>query len=318
MPLLEVLAAKLAGKPIALCDASDVDGIASAALFKRAHPNGHVELMGPSDVKKKWWVKLIEWDFVADLPCPGKAKIRADHHKTNKPCAQTEFYDPEAPASAVLAAKALGLEDDDVARQLVEAAVQTDTANVTDPKIRLLDLAVRYASDSERIVAVEKLALKGLAALDEEPLRSMAERGVERDRLVAQIANSIPTEERLFIYSPTKLGISYRVLAIELEKKGARFVNILVRRGWRTYRLYCGAHRDGPYDCTEVATRLGGGGHKYAAGALFKAPLLNPLKPLFDLAQQLKPSVVYVLGSCNNLKLPCRSIEVMSRGSNEQ
>jgi phosphoesterase RecJ-like protein len=317
MPLFGVIAAKLAKRPVALCDAGDVDGIASAALFKRRHPNGYVELAGPTDVRR-WWVKLVRWDFVADLPCPGRAKIRADHHKTNKPCAEAEFYDPEAPASAVLAARALGLEGDEVARQLVEAAVQTDTANVTDPKIKLLDLAVRYAGTKQKLVAVEKLAQKGLAAVDEKPLRSMAERGLEKDRLVAQIASSIPAEETLFIYSPTHLGISYRLLTIELERKGAKFVNILVRRGWRTYRLYCGAHRDGLHDCAEVATRMGGGGHKYAAGALIKAPLLDLEKPLRDLLAALRPPAVYVLGDCNNLKMPCRSIQVMTRGSNER
>jgi hypothetical protein len=317
MPLFGVIAAKLAKRPVALCDAGDVDGIASAALFKRRHPNGYVELAGPTDVRR-WWVKLVWWDFVADLPCPGRAKTRADHHKTNKTCAEAEFYDPEAPASAVLAARALGLEGDEVAGQLVEAAVQTDMANVTDPKIKLLDLAVRYAGKRQKLVAVEKLAQKGLAAVDEEPLRSMAERGLEKDRLVAQIASSIPAEETLFIYSPTQLGISYRLLAIELERKGAKFVNILVRRGWRTYRLYCGAHWDGLHDCAEVAARMGGGGHKYAAGALIKAPLLDLEKPLRDLLAALKPPAVYVLGDCNNLKMPCRSIQVMTRGSNER
>jgi len=317
MPLFGVIAAKLAKRPVALCDAGDVDGIASAALFKRRYPNGYVELMGPTDVRR-WWVRLVKWDFVADLPCPGKARIRADHHETNAPCAEVEFYDPDAPASAVLAAEALGLLEDEVAKQLVDAAVQTDTANVTDPKVKLLDLAIRYADRRQKLAAVEKLAQKGLAALEDEPLKSMAERGLEKDRLVAQIASSMPAEETLFIYSPTRLGISYRLLAIELEKRGAKFVNILVRRGWRTYRLYCGAHRDSPYDCAELARRMGGGGHKYAAGALIKAPLLSPGKPLHDLVALLKPRLVYVLGSCNNLKVPCRSVEVMTRGSDDQ
>jgi phosphoesterase RecJ-like protein len=301
MPLFGVIAAKLAKRPVALCDAGDVDGIASAALFKRRYPNGYVELMGPTDVRR-WWVKLVKWDFVADLPCPGKARIRADHHKTNAPCAEVEFYDPDAPASAVLAAEALGLLEDEVAKQLVDAAVQTDTANVTDPKVKLLDLAIRYADKREKLAAVEKLAQKGLAALEEEPLRSMAERGLEKDRLVAQIASSIPAEETLFIYSPTRLGISYRLLAIELEKRGAKFVNILVRRGWRTYRLYCGAHRDSPYDCAELARRMGGGGHKYAAGALIKAPLLSPGKPLHDLIALLNPRACICAGQLQQFK----------------
>lgn len=314
--MLTALKAKLARRPLALCDAGDVDGVASAALFKRAYPRGVVVLAGPTDVRR-WWVKALRWDFVADLPCPGKARVRADHHKTNKPCAEVEFYDPDAPAAAVLAAKALGLENDEVAQQLVDAAVQTDTADVRDPKVKLLDLAIRYADMREKLAAVEKLAQRGLAALEEEPLKSAAQRGLERDRLVQQIAAAIPPEEVLVIYSPTRLGISYRALAIELEKRGSPFVNILVKRGWRTYRLYCGAHRDSPYDCTQVAGRLGGGGHKYAAGALVKAPIYRRAKPLEDLLEMVKPRAVYVLGPCNGLKIPCRSVEVMRRGSSE-
>lgn len=316
MKLIRALSAKLRGRPLAMCDIGDVDGIASAALFKRKYPHGVVVLMGPGDVKK-WWVKLIKWDFVADLPCPGKARVRADHHKTNRPCAEEEFYDPEAPASAVLAMKALGLENDSVAAELVEAAVQTDTANVTSPRVRLLDLAIRYARDGERYLAVDLLAAKGLAALDDEPLKSMAQRGVERDELVKKIADSIPISERLVIYSPERLGISYRALVIELEKRGAKFVNLLVRRGRRTFRLYCGAHRDSPYDCTEIATKLGGGGHKYASGALARGTLTDPTKPLKTLLQLLNPEVVYSLGSCRDLNTKCVSIPVMSRGSGE-
>lgn len=315
--LLTVIIAKLTGRPLALCDVGDVDGIASAALFKRANPRGAVVLAGPADVKK-WWIRLTRWDFVADLPCPGRVRVRADHHKTNKPCAEVEFYDPEAPASALLAAKALGLENDEVAKQLVDAAIQTDTANVTDPRVRLLDLAIRYADRREKLAAVEKLAKAGLAALEEEPLKSLAQRGLERNRQIQEIATKLPAEETLFIYSPIRLGISYRLLTIELEKKGVKFVNILVKRGWRVYRLYCGAHRDSPYDCTEVATRMGGGGHKYAAGAHIKAPIYDRHRPLRQLIQLLKPNVVYVLGSCNNINVPCRAIEVMSRGSGER
>ncbi|MFN3804604.1 MAG: Fis family transcriptional regulator [Pyrobaculum sp.] len=294
---LRALAARIRHKPLALCDGGDVDGIASAALFKRRYPEGVVVLAGPTDVKKLW-VKLLTWDFVADLPCPGKARVRADHHKTNTPCAEVEFYDPEAPAAALLAAKALGLEGDPVARELVEAAIQTDTADIRDENIRLLDLAVRHATTKEKLLAVEMLAERGLKAVGEGPLRTMAQRGLERDQLVKKIAEAIPIDETLFIYSPTRLGISYRALVIELEKKGAKFVNLLVKRGWRTYRLYCGAHRESQYDCTKIAKPLGGGGHKYASGAVIKAPPLHNSKPLRQLVDMLKPEAVYSLGRC--------------------
>ncbi|AAL64620.1 hypothetical protein [Pyrobaculum aerophilum] len=316
MIALRALLAKLRGRPIALCDVGDVDGLASAALFKKRHPEGVVILVGPSDVKK-WWVRAFTWDFVADLPCPGKAKVRADHHVTNKPCAEAEYYDPNAPAAAVLAAKALGLENDAVAKELVEAAVQTDTANITDQRVRLLDLAVRYAGRGEKYAIVDLLAVRGLAALEEGPLKKLAERGIERHNFLLKIAELLPLEESLFIYSPVRLGISYRMLTIELEKRGVQFVNILVRRGYRTYRLYCGAHKEGRYNCAEIASKMGGGGHKFAAGAVIKAPIYNVTKPIYALAELLKPNVVYVLGKCDNIKLPCREVPVMSRGSGD-
>ncbi|MEM1519813.1 MAG: Fis family transcriptional regulator, partial [Pyrobaculum sp.] len=50
MKLIKALKGKLMGRPLAMCDIGDVDGIASAALFKRKYPNGVVILMGPNDV----------------------------------------------------------------------------------------------------------------------------------------------------------------------------------------------------------------------------------------------------------------------------
>ncbi|MQJ93288.1 hypothetical protein, partial [Escherichia coli] len=144
--------------------------------------NGVVVLAGPTDVGK-WWGKLVNWDFVADLPCPGRAKVRADHHKTNKPCAESEYYDPDAPAAAVLAARALSLAGDPVADELVEAAVQTDTINIVDERVRLLDLAVRYANAKEKLEIVNLLAARGLSALEEEPLKSAAARGGESEEI---------------------------------------------------------------------------------------------------------------------------------------
>jgi hypothetical protein len=304
---LAVLAAKLRGRPVALCDGGDVDGLVCAALFKRAYPNGAVVLGAPSDVRRLW-VRAVPWDFVADLPCPPRARLRADHHKTNAPCAEVEFYDPDAPAAAALAVKALGLEGDPLAQQLVDAAVQADTASVTDRRVWMLDLAIRYASYGERLAAVELLARKGLSALDEGPLASTARRGLERHEIVRKIVERIPPDEALLVYSPRSLGVSYRLMVLELERRGSKFVNVLVRRGLVSYRLYCGAHRNSGYDCAELAARFGGGGHRYAAGATIRAPLLRRHKPLHDLFEAVRPRAVYVLGACSGLKLPCMSV----------
>lgn len=311
---MDALYAKLAGRPLALCDANDVDGIASAALFLRRYPKGVVVLAYPTDVQRRRWIRWLRWDFVADLPCPGKAELRADHHKTNKPCAAKEFYDPEAPASAVLALKALGFSGDPIAEEIAEAARQTDTADIKDAAVRDLDIAVRYAAYGEKLMVAKALARVGLKALQEPAIAQLVERGNKLAALVEKIASAVPPERVLAIYSPVKLPISYRSLAIALQKKGAEYVNIFVKLDRRSYRLYCGADRNSKYDCTEIAVALGGGGHKYAAGAVVKAPLLDPEQPLRKFLELTAPEKLYVLGQCPKVNITCIEVRYDEKG----
>lgn len=268
--------AKLSNRPLALCDSGDVDGITSAALFLRKYPRGIIILASPSEVYRSFWIRNMFWNFVADLPCPGKVLIRADHHRTNKPCAKVEFYDPEAPCSALMAMKALNLEEDSLANELVKVAIQTDTANITTKEAEELDLAVRFASYSEKIYIIRNLALNGLNALNDFRIRRLIDRGLKAKKRMLEIADKLTIKDIINIYSPVDLGISYRQLTIELQHRGAKMVNILLRLGRRTFRYYCGADKDSPYDCTQVATKLGGGGHKFASGAQYKVSLFNP------------------------------------------
>ncbi len=277
-----VLIAKARRKPVALCDVGDVDGIASAAIFKHAYPDAVIVLRAPAQVQKSRWLRLFTWDFVADLPCPPKSRVlrRADHHRTNPPCAIEECYDPSAPCAAILAAKLLKLEDDPLVRQLVDAAVQTDTANIVSEKVKLLDQAVRYAGYRTKIKIINSLAKYGIdRTLEMEEVKRAIEKAREAEHIINVILEKVPASEIVTIFFPKgkKLGISYRQLNIEIQKrKGSKFINILVKRGYRTYRLYCGADKESRYDCTIIAKTLGGGGHKFAAGAQYKAPILRP------------------------------------------
>ncbi|WP_243679052.1 Fis family transcriptional regulator [Vulcanisaeta distributa] len=225
---------------------------------------------------------------------PGKVLIRADHHRTNKPCAKVEFYDPEAPCSALMAMKALDLENDPIANSLVKVAIETDTANITSDEAEKLDLAVRFASYPEKIFIVKNLAINGLQSLSNSRIGRLIERGGYRaKRIMLKIADKIPIKDVINIYSPPidLGGISYRQLTIELQHRGgAKMVNILLRLSRRTFRYYCGgADRDSPpYDCTQVATKLGGGGHKYASGAQYKSPFFNPGKGVETFINTLK------------------------------
>ncbi len=277
--LMTVLLAKASGRPLALCDVGDFDGVGSAAVFLRAKPNGIVVFAAPAEVRKLW-ARLVMWDFVADLPCPGKAKVRADHHRTNRPCAEREYYDPEAPCAALLAVKAMGLEGDPIAESIAAIAVETDTASIKTEEARMLDAAVRASNYEEKLYIARLLASRGLDALKDAKLVELSQRGLKMAEKVVDVASRIGVSEAVVLYSPKRLPIPYRQLAIELERRGASLVLILVRRGYRTYRLYCGANRHSKYDCTVVATALGGGGHRYAAGAQYKAPIYSPGKGL--------------------------------------
>lgn len=272
--LLTIIKAKLMSRPIALCDIGDADGLTSAALFLMKYPNGSVVFAPPSKVQRGWLYRLIKWDFVADLPCPGKVLIRADHHKTNKPCAQFEYYDPEAPCSAYMAAKGLNL-NDPKAQDLVKVAIETDTAHITSREAEEIDMAARFSSYGEKVKLAKVLAQEGLMALNEPWVKSIVERGYRAKELMLKIADQIPIDNVVNVYFSERVGsLSYRQLTIELQRRGAGMVNILVKLGLRTYRYYCGADKS-KFDCTRIASALGGGGHPYAAGAQYKAPLFK-------------------------------------------
>lgn len=267
-----ILQAKMSGRELALVDEGDPDGIVSGALFKMRYPNGVVLLAYPSEAQRSLLIRSVRWDFVADLPCPGKVKLRADHHLTNSPCGEREFYDPQAPASAVLALKALELDGDHVARRLVELAVETDTANIVSQEAWDLEAAVRGADYRGKLYLVELLARRGLEALKDEKVRDFIERYTRRRSRTEEYAKLLePVPREAIVVFERDVGISYRYLTILLERAGAEFTFILVPKGLFRYRVYAGAKPDSTYNAAAVALALGGGGHKYAAGASFTA-----------------------------------------------
>ncbi len=270
--LTSILYAKILGRPIALCDMSDVDGITSASLFKIRYPRGIVILALPPEVRRSLVIKSTFWTFVADLPCPGKVYIRADHHATNTPCAEKEFYDPKAPASALLALKALGLEGHKIAENLVELAVETDTANIRSREASMLDAAVKGTGYLGKLYLASRLAEIGIEALKENRVRAWIKRYESIKRRTEDIANIIkPLRETVVIFRKD-IGLSYRYLSILLERKGAEFTFIIVPRKFFKLRIYAGAKNDSRYDASTIASLLGGGGHKYAAGATLATP----------------------------------------------
>lgn len=283
-----IIKAKLTKSELALVDEGDPDGIVSGALFKMRFPRGVVVTAYPPEIKSNYLIRAIRWDFVADLPCPGKARLRADHHLSNTPCAAVEFYDPNAPASALLALKALGLEENPTASKLVSLAVETDTAQITSQEAMDLEAAVKGADFKGKLHLIEVLAKKGVDALNDEKVKEYIERYRKNKSRTEEFAALLqPPPKEVIVFFKKDYKLSYRYLTILLEKSGADFTFILVPKGLFRYRVYAGAKPESSYNAASIVEPLGGGGHKFAAGATFRSiSSANALKKVLPLLKQ--------------------------------
>ncbi|MCS7139394.1 MAG: DHHA1 domain-containing protein [Candidatus Nezhaarchaeota archaeon] len=270
-----VLWAKLTRRSVCLSHSSDVDGIVCAALFLRATKGkGLVVLAEPYEIKSRGsWTKVFKWDYVLDLPCPSRASVFIDHHETNKPTPTVNeaYYDPKAPSAASLAVKAFKLEDDQVARKLIELANECDTANIVSDEGWDLNDAVKGSPISERVKLAKLLSEMGIEALRLPEVQKWISRNRERRERTRQLADKIPIEDSVFIELDGENDISPRNLMITLERKGAKVTCVITPRNGK-YKIHLGSREDSGIDCSKLASKIGGGGHRYAAGATVSDP----------------------------------------------
>ncbi len=274
MRLLYAIYGVIRGARLGLSHEGDVDGIASASLFLRRYPGSVVVLAQPSHIERGAirWYDWVTWDFVADLPCPARARLYVDHHKTNSPRqVEVAYHDPSAPSAASLAIAALGLEGDAVAEELVRVANDADTGRYSLPESVALRDAIKGAGYRGKLYLARRLAEGGLAALEDSRVRRWVERGREMREAAERMASAIEPRPVLVVEFERDLGISYRTLCLELERRGARELCAVIVPKGRAWRVYLGASRSSRYDCSALASKLGGGGHKFAAGATVRS-----------------------------------------------
>ncbi len=268
MKFISALIGKIAKKKLALSHEDDVDGIVSASLYLIKYPNAQLVLAQPREIQRKYsWYNLFTWDYVADLPCPKKVYLYVDHHKSNIPRGVVNFHNANAPSAASLAIKALNLEDNEIASTLVEIANDADTGRYELKETILLNDAVKGSNYNGKIYLAKKLAELGLKALDLPIVREWIKINQKRRERTLKIADNLPISRVLIVEFPKDLDLSYRGLCLELQKRGASDLCALIVKKGRLWRVYLGASRESPYDCSIIATKLGGGGHKFAAGA---------------------------------------------------
>ena len=142
--------------------ASDIDGIASAALLLMKYPNIEIDFLTLRDIKTK-----KEYDFVVDLPKLENGKINIDHHKTNYEkllrdgqLSQKDLVDPNAPSAAQLLIKYLSLENNSRAIEIASMANDSDQGKY-DEKLYLLDKIIKCKSgDPETLYKIAELLIR--------------------------------------------------------------------------------------------------------------------------------------------------------------
>ncbi len=278
------LVSKLRQKPLVLSHSGDADGILSAAIALRKFRDAEIELAEPYEIQRGGLLNLynlVQWDIVADLPCPKRAKLWVDHHKTNKPCTKKYVYDPLAPCAAVLVLKALKLENDEVARKFAKIATQTDTASIRDEVAWKVYDAVKGSNREGRLLLVKLFAEQGLKALEQPVVRKFMENGKNRRENSEKAALRIPDDTIPFIYIDKHGLVFARMMLWHLQLRGFKLMFTVRRVSPNEWSISIG-RGDDSIDCSEIAAKLGGGGHSAAAGATVKAKSPMEVKRMIE------------------------------------
>jgi len=259
----------------------DCDGICSAALILLKFPNAKIKFLNPRSIFKV----DKEFDLVVDLPKPKKCKINIDHHKSNLERLKNEgsltsqdIIDPEAPAAALLLMKYLNLEKNEKAKEIVEIAVAADTARHTEETLILDKIIKASENNEENLLRIAKiLAEKGKDFLSDEWLKEkQKEIETELQKIRASLenfVNSLSVNSGFVIVDEID-AIPYhsaKDIAHMLLDRGCDAVAVLYRDITEPskIRISIRVRRDSEaLDAEEVTKKLGGGGHKKAAGAI--------------------------------------------------
>jgi nanoRNase/pAp phosphatase (c-di-AMP/oligoRNAs hydrolase) len=285
-----------------LTDIEDVDGVVCAALILIRFPNAVIETGSA-----KGGGLSGKYDIIVDLPLDRSLETYAwvDHHFSTVQEGKSveKVYDPSARSAAGLLARYLGIEGSDLA----EIANRADSVSyLTDAPLELkgnydpawdVNDAVKAISSSERFVELAKtLATEGSRGVMKNfeaeishtrGLRRMAE-GVVQE--VSQKIEEQKSDSLILLMPPIERRgstVSGHII-FSLYRRGQVKASVVFFAGgcWiSTAKSFSGL------DCSKIAKKYGGGGHRMSAGAPIGIDKLEDLKLELEMAG-LKPIVV--------------------------
>ncbi|MDP7081082.1 MAG: DHHA1 domain-containing protein [Candidatus Undinarchaeales archaeon] len=261
---------------------TDFDGLASAALVSMATSIDDVVFTRPDTVDEV----AEEGDIVVDLPYTPKASVWLDHHASQTGRVQGITYegelDPTAPCAAVVVARYYELAGPRVDR-ILELARATDQFRMELPDVRRLTFALEYRQDSRFLLHILRLVRdEGMDAVftDATFLKRLRRFTEEREAPTLKLLENgdcvTVCDGRIALVDvPDRKRYSSKVAELALYEQGIDLVITVTTHTDGRGRLSFGTNpdRDVPFDCSRVASALGGGGHPYAAGASFDPEL---------------------------------------------
>ena len=266
---------------------SDCDGICSAALILRRYPHAEIDFHSNQSILSS----QEPYDLVVDLPKPINAKVNIDHHYTNLERLKKEgrldnddVIDPKAPSAASLLINYLNLNNDPVAKELVEMANLTDTGNFTEELLKLDKIIKASQDDKEFLYYLAKvLSEKGKKVFEDKKIQErwvkiQGEFNKLREQL-QKLADSVAITD--FMIVDERVVVPYYLakdMAFYLFERGAKVVALFYDDPGlnEAYRVKCSLRvaKDYDFDARKVAEKFGGGGHTKAAGIPFKDVIL--------------------------------------------
>ena len=266
---------------------SDCDGICSAALVLRKYPHAEIDFHSNQSILSA----QEPYDIVIDLPKPLNAKVNIDHHYTNLERLKKEgrldnkdIIDPKAPSAASLLINYLGLDNDLIAKELVEMANLTDTGNFTEELLKLDKIIKASQGDTNFLYSLAKaLAEKGKKVFEDIKVQEKWEKiQGEYNKLresLQKLAGSVVITD--FMIVDERMVIPYYLakdMAFYLFERGAKVVALFYDDPGlnESYRVKCSLRvaKDYTFDARMIAEKFGGGGHTKAAGIPFKDVIL--------------------------------------------
>lgn len=260
---------------------SDCDGIISAALILRKFPDAIIDFHTIDSIKQS----LIEYDIVVDLPKSPKALVNIDHHESNFEnlkktgrLTEKDMVVPDAPSAASVLIKYLKLEDDPIARELVEMANIADTGGYTDETIILDKLIKASQHDIDFLRYLAKvLSLKGKKFLEDEKLKAKWKEVLQSYEkykgFACKVADNLQPSD--FVIIDERNILPYFVakdLAYELfTRNKAKVVALIYDSPYdeEKVRVSFRVHSQFNFNVRKIAEKFGGGGHAKASGATF-------------------------------------------------